>query len=207
MTSSRASDLLIGVDLASRFSAVVVRDARGEVVSQFDSSEMAPFEFVTLVGAWARNGLTLIEDLPYGISGQAQTKSVTRLQGFIIHEVFDKGGSRSLDDVLFVSPSTWMKHYGGFRLPRKGPSKAERERMRLMEMRETAEKFGYYPPGLAADYVVECRENDIKPKAVTVNALLKSETDYVAAFLITEWARQLGESVIRAESGVQPVLI
>jgi len=207
MTSLQVSKPVTAVDLAARFSAVVSRGAGGEVVSQYDSSGLSPILFAQQTANYAVEGLLVVEDVPYGVSGQAQVKTVLRLQGMLIQAIASEFDENALDRVLFVNPSVWMKHCGGFRLPRSKESKAERERIRLLEMRDVAKSLGYFPPSLAADYVVDCRERNVKPKASITNALLKSETDYVAAWLISEWAYQLGEDVIRGTAGVQPVLV
>lgn len=196
------------VDLASRFSAGQLRGIDGEVLDQFDSRGKTPFAFAAEIARNARRDdceLTLIEDLPYGISSQAQTKPVTRFQGVIMaysHPV--------LDNVLWLNPSTWMGMFPGVQRAPKGMSKSAGDKHRIEVARAYAEERGYAPPDLVAEYAASLPEGT-KVLVKHTAPLAKSMTDYVSAFLIGEWAlthfRVGGRSAFDNIQGVQPSII
>jgi hypothetical protein len=196
--------MLITVDLASKFSAVMVRSTWGEVICQFDSSGMTAFEFVDKILAAVlkyKPELILVEDVPYGISSQAQTKPVTRLQGILILAL-----RQHLDKVYFLNPSTWQKKYPGVGTAPRTIPKKDRDAYRIEAARAHAEGLGYTPPDLVAQYVASLPEGTRVLKKNT-NPLAKSMTDYVDAFLMTDWAYGLGLKEVTKQTGVQPVFL
>lgn len=182
------------VDLAAKFSAVVVREEGGEVHSQFDSLDKSSFEFVTeiLENIVAHDPqYVIVEDVPYGISGQGQVKNILRLQGILIHALRDH-----LDKVLFVTPSTWQNTYRGVA---RGKPDERVEAARLHALR-----LGYTPPDLVQEYTDSIPEGKRVLKKHT-NPLAKVMTDYIDAFLMSEWAIERNHDF--NISGVQPVFI
>jgi hypothetical protein len=174
--------MYLAVDLASRFSAAVLRDLDGKVVWQGDSGDMSP-------KAWCRRLATvvetakpthiLVEDLPYGISQQGQTKAPTRLQGMLMMAVDE--------DFYFINPSTWQKDYPGVaRAPKELKlTKAESLKYRDAKALEHANNLGYSPPDLVAAW--QEANPELKPLKKYTNPLVKQMTDYVAAYLISDW--------------------
>ena len=168
---------ILTVDLAAKFSAVMVRGEGGEVHRQFDSLDKTSFEFIDLIVAtiikfdpeWI-----IIEDVPYGISGQGQVKNILRLQGVLIHALRDY-----LDRVLFVNPSTWQNLFRGVA---RGKSEERVEAARLH-----AERLGYFPPDLVQAHIDSLPDGKRVLKKNT-NPLAKVMTDYIDAFLMSEWA-------------------
>jgi hypothetical protein len=197
--------IVLSVDLASKFSAACVND-EAEVRREFDSSGMSALQFAMKLSRTADEfdvDLILIEDVPYGISSQAMVKPVLRLQGILLlalHRHFSK--------ILFVNPSTWQKEYPGVARAPKGMSKAEGEKFRIEAARKAAEERGYSPPDLVAQYVASLPEGTKVLKKHT-NPLEKIQTDYVDAFLMSDWALTLGsfEAVANQPSGVQRPII
>lgn len=193
------------VDLASKFSATMVRDRAGKIHSQFDSSGKSSIEFSIMVAADADRfdvELTVIEDVPYGISSQAMTKPVTRLQGVLIRDL-----AHRLDRVVFLNPSTWQKRFPGVS---RGVSKNKTEaaKEKIEAARAHAERLGYAPPDLVAAYVAQCEADGVKVLKKHTNPLEKSMTDYTDAFLMTDWIYSL-DSIEKVWStvGCQPVFI
>lgn len=197
------------VDLASKASAGQLRSVDGgEILDQFDSRNKSAFEFAAEIARRARRDdceLTLIEDLPYGITSQAQTKPVTRLQGAVMaycHPV--------LDNVLWVNPSSWMSMFPGVQRAPKGLTKSQSDKARIEAARQHAEDRGYAPPDLVAEYAASLPPGT-KVLAKHTTPLLKTQTDYVSAFLIGEWAlsilREGGREALLKTSGVQPSMI
>lgn len=200
------------VDLAAKFSAGQLRDERsGEVLDQFDSRALTPYQFAAKIGSNARREdcvLTLIEDVPPNPAyTQAMTKPVTRLQGVIMafsHAV--------IDDVLWVNPSTWMGMFPGVqRAPKELKlTKSQSDAYRIEEARKHAEARGYTPPDLTVEYLITVPPGK-RPLRKHLEPLEKNMSDYVSAFLIGEWAIPIFQNEGRAAFdnivGVQPSLI
>lgn len=173
------------VDLASKFSAAVLRDDTSQVRWQGDSGGISPKAWVNTIAevahrleAQGHEVHILVEDVPYGVSSQAMTKPVTRLQGMLM---------MALDrDFYFINPSTWMKDYEGVSRAPKGMTKAESLVYRDAKALEHAQRLGYNPPDLVQSYVNSLPEGTKVLKKNT-NPLVKSMTDYVMAFLINDW--------------------
>lgn len=198
------------VDLASKFSAVILRDLGGEVLDQFDSRDQSPFEFAARIAQNARREdclVTLIEDVPYGISSQYMVKPALNLQGVIMafcHPV--------IEDVLWVSPSRWMADFPGVqRVPKELQLKGKAaDDYRIEAAAQHARKRGYTPPDLVQQYIDSLPEGTKVLKKHTT-PLSKNMTDYVSAFLMSEWAlpllRQGGRDELKFIQGVSPSLI
>lgn len=202
--------IVLTVDLASKFSAVCVRSTFAAhpsgVLCEFDSSGVSAFLFAKKIAdavAEYQPHLILIEDVPYGISSQAMVKPVLRLQGILLLALH-----RHIGKILFVNPSTWQKEFPGVARAPKGLTKAQAEASRIEAARVAAEKAGYAPPDLVAQYVASLPEG-AKVLKKNTNPLVKQMTDFVDAFLMSEWAISLGsfEAIANQPSGVQPPMI
>lgn len=172
--------MYLSVDLASKFSAAILREAGGKILWQGDSAGKSPREWVqelARVAHGAGDVKILVEDVPYGVKSQAMTKPVLRLQGMLI---------LALDvDFHFINPATWMKDYEGVARAPKGMSKSEGLKYRNAKALEHARELGYEPPDLISEW--QKKNPDLKPLAKYTNDLKKSQTDYVMAFLINDW--------------------
>lgn len=177
----------------------MVSELGGNVVYQFDSSELSALEFIrklrdVFTEYGTESSVIVIEDVPYGISSQKMTKQVTRLQGAIIlllasHHVVD------LDDAVFLNPSSWQKHFPGVARGEKTAREAA--------ARQHADDLGYQPPQLVQAYMDSVPEGK-RPLKKYINPLAKIETDYIDAFLITQWAFKFKDRAeLLKESGVQ----
>lgn len=130
--------------------------------------------------------IIVIEDVPYGITSQAMVKPVIRLQGFLIGRLIEM---QCAERTVFMSPSVWMKDYPGVQhSSTKGLSKAAADKERIETAASHAERAGYVPPDLVAAYVSSLPEG-AKVLKKNTNILEKSMTDYVSAWLMSEYAR------------------
>lgn len=173
--------MFLTVDLASKFSAAMLRDSEGQVRWQGDSFNLSPKEWVKRLGQVARTSNPehiLVEDVPYGISSQAMTKPVTRLQGMLMLEL-DR-------DFYFINPATWQKEYPGVGRAPKGMTKTEASKYRIEKAIEFALQLGYEPPNLVQQYIDSLPEGSKILKKFT-NPLEKNMTDYVDARLMNDW--------------------
>jgi hypothetical protein len=192
------------VDLASKFSAAILRDGAGRVIWQGDSGKNSASEWVSRLGHLVRrmeeaaHPIThiLVEDVPYGISNQAMVKPVLRLQGMLIHEL---GSS-----FYFINPSTWQKEYEGVSRAPKGMTKAEGAKYRIEKAAEHAKNLGYEAPDLVQQWIDE--NPDKKPLKKYTNPLDKARTDYCDAFLMNDWLQRHQDDYTTL-SGVQPAFI
>lgn len=170
----------LGVDLAARFSAAVLLDDSGQVVLQFDSWAKSPLDFAGLLAGIAYNHdvtVVAVEDIPYGLSRQAQIKPPLRVQGMVITflDVMNK-----LDDTYFVAPATWQRTFEGV-----WKGKAE-------GARQAAESLGYFAPNLLeqyADDVPPLGKEHSKERSKIRGQLKKASTDYNDSYLLAEFAR------------------
>lgn len=191
------------VDLAARFSAVVLRDESGEVRAQYDSRDKSAFAFA---GQIARTALdpecefTVCEDVPYGISSQAMVKPVTRLQGVIMMASW-----KTIDRLYFMAPTTWMPKFPGVQsVPAtigKGWTKSQKDKWRVAKAAEYAQALGYEAPDLLAQWIAE--HPDVKPLKKNTGDLDKSRTDYVSAFLMSEFLQAYHEQDLPGIQGIQ----
>lgn len=165
----------LAVDLASKFSAGVVLNNTGKVLCEFDSWKYSQIEFAEHCSQIALDynaELSMFEDLPYGLSKQAQTKPVTRLQGFVIKAFHDES---ILNTLYFINPVEWQKKFEG--VLRGGPEGA----------RAAADKLGFqqrFPIDMYADDIPPLGKEHAKKRAAIRANLKKASTDYDDAFLI-----------------------
>lgn len=192
------------VDLASKFTAAMVTDEAGVVHREWDSRDLSAFEFAATLSQAIQQfdpAHILIEDVPYSNKfTQAMTKAVTRFQGIIIHELADH-----LDRVRFINPSTWQKDYPGVGRAPKDLKGAAATKYRIEAAEAAAEKLGYLPPDLVARYTA-AQEPGTRILKKHTASLTKNMTDYVDAFLMSDWLRN-HQSELDEISGVQPVMI
>lgn len=193
------------VDLASKFSAAMLRDGQGQVHWQGDSSDSSAHEWVGTLSTLAKGVLSkghelhiLVEDVPYGISNQAMVKPVLRLQGMLIQALGEA-------EFYFINPSTWQKDYPGVARSPKGMSKADGARARIEAARIEAMQLGYHAPDLVQAYIDSLPEGTKVLKKHT-NPLEKNMTDYVDAFLMNDWLQRHVDDY-KTLSGVQPPMI
>lgn len=193
--------MFLTVDLASKMSAAILRDETLQVRWQGDSLGLTAFEWVRRlqkVADTAKPEHILVEDVPYGVSSQAMTKPVTRLQGALMLALEDH-------EFYFINPSTWMKDYDGVARAPKGLTKTESLKYRDQKAREHAERLGYTPPDLVQQYI-DSQPEGTKILKKNTAPYAKSTTDYVMAFLINDWlVRHKDEYTTLV--GVQPPLI
>lgn len=176
---------ILAVDLASKFSAACIRDAGSEVLWEGNSSEKSSFQFIATLARKAIEfevTLVIIEDVPYSISSQAQTKPIHRLQGVVMALMH-----KHLSCMVFLNPGTWQNTFPGVARAPKGLSKPEGARYRVEAARKHAENYGYTAPPLVADYVASLPEGT-RVLVKNTAPLEKQMTDHVDAFLITQWA-------------------
>lgn len=193
--------MIQSVDLASRFSAVILRDRNGEVHGQFDSREMTPFQFAARIGRTAREcEMTVVEDVPYGISNQAMVKPALRFQGFIMLAC-----NATIDDLFFCSPSVWMKDFDGVQRAPKGLTKSQADKYRIEMAAKHAKELGYEPPDLVQQYIDANPGKKILKR--DTNPLEKSKTDYISAWLMSEFVRKRTREQFTSIAGVQPALL
>lgn len=204
------------VDLAARFSAGILRDEGGKVLEEWDSSQMSPFQVAAKIGRVARDPeceLTLVEDVPMGISQQGMVKPPLRFQGAVMMACW-----KTLDSLLFIDPARWMRHFPGVKELEKwekaevaamgltkAQAKAEILRRRTENMRQHADAAGYVPPDLVHRWQAEHPE--LKPLKKYTDPLEKSKTDYIAAFLISEFSKAHSVEELRGLQGISPPYI
>lgn len=192
------------VDLASKFTAAMVTDDAGKVHREWDSRDLTHFEFAATLSQAVDQfdpAVILIEDVPYSNKfTQAMTKAVTRFQGIIIHEL-----AGVLDRIRFINPSTWQKDYPGVGRAPKGLKGAAADKARIEAAQSAAEELGYLPPDLVQRYI-DAQQPGTRILKKHTTALTKNMTDYVDAFLISDWARNHKDELDEI-SGVQPVMI
>jgi hypothetical protein len=183
----------LGVDLAAKFSAGVVTE-NGKVLFEFDSWRRSQIEFADYCVSIALEydvELIMVEDLPYGISQQAQTKPPTRLQGILIKSAYDAG---VLDKMWFVNPIEWQRT---FKI--KKPTN--------VGAREVAQLFGFeqrHPIEMYADSIPPLGKEHSKERAKVRGQLKKASTDYDDAFLICLWtAMEHKKGTLTNYKGVQ----
>jgi len=198
--------MILTVDLAAKFSAALVRDRdSGEVHRQFDSMNKSHFGFAAEIGRIAREDeieMVVIEDVPYNPKyTQAMVKPVLKFQGVMIavlHPVLEK--------VAFLDPSAWMRMFPGVQRAPKGLTKAESDKYRIEQARQHAANLGYEPPDLVQQYIDSLPEGKKILKKDTA-PLEKAMTDYVSAFLMSEFVRSMSPEQFRSLQGVSPAYI
>lgn len=197
--------MILTVDLAARFSAAMLRDREGgEIHHQFDSLDKSHFDFAAEVAQVGRRddvSLIVFEDVPYGISSQAMVKPVLKYQGImmaVLHPVLDR--------VTFLAPATWMKMFPGVQRAPKGLTKTQADASRIAAAAEHAQRLGYTPPDLVQAYI-DAQPEGTKILKKNTNKYEKAATDYVSAFLMSEYVRSISEEDFRNTQGVSPAYI
>lgn len=163
---------VIAVDLAAKYSAAVMLDNAGHVVTQMDTTtgEDTFLESVINAFVYGEAEQLVIEDLPHGVDYRGLVKRVCQIQGRFVERMY---GLSRVDQLLFVAPNTWRRKYSPLRVRGAG----------MDAVVPVAAEIGYTPPKL------QHLSGPRGGKAI-VN---KVQTDYCAAFLIAYWA--LGISV------------
>jgi len=188
------TDIYVTVDLASKQSAWNVRTSGGMHITEGDSLGLSAVEtvrrIVGLVGIYNPK-ILLVEDLPYGISSQAMTKPVTRLQGMLMYGVYESQWAR---EFYFINPASWQKFFPGVA---RGPADERIESARIH-----AKRLGYEPPDLVAEHLATLPEGK-KPLKKHTAPLAKTMTDYIDARLMQEYI-SMHDGNIAGLSGVQP---
>jgi len=197
--------MIQSVDLAAKFSAVILRERSGQVVGQFDSRGLSPFQFAAKIGRTAREcEMTVVEDVPYGITQQGMVKPPLRFQGLVMMACW-----KNIEDLYFLDPARWMNAFEGVRrIPKEqsdGMSKLQVQRQRELNMRNHAKQRGYEPPDLVQAYIDANPGKKILKK--DTGPLEKNVTDYVAAFLISEFVISQPRPSFVAHQGVSPAYI
>lgn len=186
--------MILTVDLAAKFTAWMVTDETRQVHREGDSLGLTRYEVAETICKLAQEfqpEYIFIEDVPYGIKGQFQTKPVIRLQGAII----DRLHPWFTDRTFFINPATWQRAY-------KGVARGE-PKVRVEAARAHAERLGYTPPNLVKFYADSLPEGTKVFKKDTKD-FEKVMTDYVDAYLIADFAWE-NLDIITELSGVQPV--
>jgi hypothetical protein len=191
------------VDLAARYSAVILREEGGEVRAQYDSRDKSPFQFAAEI---ARNALdpecsrTICEDIPHGIKSLFMAKPVLRLQGAIMMASW-----KTIDRLYFMQPTTWMPTFPGVQsVPAaigKGMTKSQKDKWRIACAEDHARRLGYEAPDLLAQWIEE--HPDVKPLKKNTGDLDKSRSDYVSAWLMSEFLRAYNDQDLLQLTGVQ----
>lgn len=195
---------ILAVDLAAKLSAAIQRGLSGQVVDQFDSRNKTPLDFCKQVAQAATDcDIVVVEDVPYGISSQFMIKPVLRLQGALVTYLT---AYNALDRALFMSPSTWMKEFPGVQHAPRGMTKAAGDKHRIEVAAHFAKEAGYEPPDLVSEYV-DSLEPGKKVLKKNTNVLEKSMTDYVSAFLMSEYSRAFSFTELLALPGVSPATL
>lgn len=175
------------VDLAYLQSAIICRDEVGQIVHQSDSLNRTHFNFAAEIARTALDPeceATFFEDVPHGIKSLYQVKPVLKFQGAIILACH-----KTLDTLFSVNPATWMNNFPGVqRVPKeiaRGMTKTQTDKWRIAKAEEYAANLGYMAPDLEAKWIEE--HPDLKPLQKYLSPLRKSKTDYVSAFLMSEF--------------------
>lgn len=192
--------MILAVDLAARLSAAVQRRSDGGVQRQFDSRDKSPVAFCAEIARAARSSdVIVIEDVPYGVANQHMIKPVLRLQGVLIAALIVHSAA---ERTVFMSPSVWMKEWPGILYAPKGMTKDAGDAYRIDQAEHYAREAGYTPPDLVAEYIAALPDGTKVLKKHT-KPLEKSRTDYVSAYLISEFARRYTREELLAMPGVQ----
>lgn len=169
---------VVAVDLAAKFSAIVALDAGGQVYDQMDSAGYTHRGFANTIwdvaeatravcSGWP---VVVIEDLPQHVPSSMVAKTVSQLQGRIIHAC----PYGRLADLYFVPPHTWERDMGVWR-------------QELPDWERIAIGLGYDTiPDLVTQRGLVA---GTRGQGTAVTEALKQRTDYVAAFLLGRWAQ------------------
>lgn len=143
---------------------------------------------------------TVCEDVPHGIKSLFMVKPVLRLQGVIMGLSW-----KTIDRLYFMQPATWMAQFPGVqRVPSdigKGMTKGQKDKWRIAKAEEHARALGYEAPDLLAQWIAD--NPDIKPLKKNTGDLEKSKTDYVSAWLMSEYLQAYNEQDLPNITGIQ----
>lgn len=160
---------IVGVDLASKYSAACVFSSATEQAEVFHSIDYSEDEFLHWIVTYANmhnDCYVLVEDLPPRVVFSWDIKKTIRMQGRIAEKLF---ALEAIDRLRYASPHVWQQATPG--IWKQGM---------LATIPVAEELYGYTPP----------EREDIRPPALRK----KIRSDYSASYLISRW----GESVIRA---------
>ncbi len=171
---------VLAVDLAAKYSAACLMDDSYQVHAEFDSWGRTEEQFLyRLAGPWLDPrwhdvtplpAVMAVEDLPHGLSYSTLVKTVLRLQGRIC-QVMHESYNGDTEDVLFLAPIEWRKH---FELKRgTGPDIVV----------PTAAAFGYAAPPERITEIAEAKGKRGGGAAIA----RKVATDYCSAYLIARF--------------------
>lgn len=162
---------VLGIDLASKNSALVLLDADGQVVDQRDSVGLTPRAWAQQVADVSYGAdVVIIEDLPAHVPWGSIVKTVCMVQGRILQAL----PPQRLQDTWFVTPAVWQQSYEGVW---KGKASAAAT---------VAAEFGYEPPDVVgATRFLEASRTPGEAKRWAKKVM----TDYVDAYLIAQWGR------------------
>lgn len=169
--------MILCLDLAARFSAGCLVDPSGEVVEQFHSWQLSPFQFAHKVAHTfatlpvSSDPFLVIEDMPFNVGQTKTVRDVYRLQGMILQQVQQ---FHEEDRVVWLPPALWQFHFksAGMRKGNKADAKMIAE-----------EKYGYTPPQLL--------HKDLH--GVDRQHARKTMEDYVDAFMISRYMVEVGQ--------------
>lgn len=151
----------------------------GRVCRQGDSFSYSEAEVIDillgLVGEFDPE-YVVVEDLPHRLPFAALVKAVCRMQGRLVHGLWE---INAIDRLVFVPPALWQRHFPG--VWRKGAYGAL----------QAAAVYNYQPPDLrTTDPRFSVSGLTGKERAARRAADRKIITDYVDAFLIAMWATE-----------------
>ena len=184
----------VTVDLASKQSAWAATDHEGTLFEEGNSLGLTTRQTLTAIGQLCERydpKILLVEDLPYGISSQAMTKPVTRLQGMLMLQIYALTDWEG--EFYFINPTSWQKFYPGVS---RGPADERIEAARIH-----AKRLGYEAPNLVQAYLDGLPEGK-KPLKKHTAPLAKTMTDHVDAYLMSDYIR-MHDGEIAGLSGVQ----
>lgn len=180
---------------------MTLREPGGDILYEFDSREFTPFGFAAEIGRNAKREeclYTVCEDVPMSVNSLFQVKPVLKLQGVIMAAC-----NQSIDRLFFLQPSTWMAQFPGVqRVPAdigRGMTKGAKDRWRIAKAEEHATALGYTAPDLLARW--KLANPGLKPLVKNTGDLKKSKTDYISAFLMSEFLRTRSIDEVRALPG------
>lgn len=169
---------IIALDLAAKFSAgCVVEAASGEVIDQWHSWGLSPFDFARKVSyqfsllPTRLDPFLVVEDLPFAIGQTKTVRDVYRLQGMIVQLVQEYSNP---DRIVFIPPMLWQYHFKA-----DGMKSGDKKAAKLIAQ----EKYNYVAP--------ELLHKDLH--GVDRTHARKTMEDYVDAFLISRYMVEMGQ--------------
>lgn len=186
--------MILSIDLASKLWAGCLGD-EGQVRRQISSWDFASesdgvsaITYLFRPDSKVNPRWLIIEDVPFHSAPMTSGKDAIRFQGRIIDRM-DSYGQK--DKLLFVQPMEWQKFHKVVRQGDEGYAKC------------ALDKFGYSPPDMLTKFKKSYISLHGKERADIRYKLKKLQTDYVAAFLIYQWAYQITDEVMLKSKAVQ----